>query len=240
LIVTDNRSAVSNDPVLLYGGIALALLGVLVTVWGLVDDRDTIVVFGLLSGGFGIVLGRLQGPFKLGPGGLEGNLPDSRARTINQAIARRLDELPLDDASKSDLTDFLTWKALRGLEFESLLSRSRTIEVPAATATARAAAPTVLIDNEASAEEVGMAASELADELVRENVRVLCDNGHPLSEPSDLPFEDRKPCPVCGSLNRQFNVRISDVGVGSRVVGVVHGSKDAESVPEAERDLGVD
>jgi hypothetical protein len=143
-VTEDGQSTPKVDPFLQYGGLALALLAALVKVWGLVDDRDTIVVAGLLLFAFGIVVSRLHGPFKVGPGGLEGNLPAARARALHEAIVRPLDELPVDDAMKSDLTDFLTWKALRGLEYESLVSRSRTIEAPAATATARPPAPAIL------------------------------------------------------------------------------------------------
>jgi len=40
---------------------------------------------------------------------------------------------------------------------------------------------------------------------------VQCGNCQgPIDEPTDLPAENRKPCPSCGSTIRRINVRVSD------------------------------
>jgi hypothetical protein len=66
---------------------------------------------------------------------------------------------------------------------------------------------------------------------------VACGNcGRKLEERSDLPAEQREPCPVCGSTARSFSVTVSAaVGVASALSAVAHvGSVPAaDQTPEA-------
>jgi hypothetical protein len=180
-----------------------------VLVWGLVDDRDAIVIAALFSFGFGILLGQLEGPFKFGPGGVEGNLPPTDVEILGDAIESRVDKLELDDAAKRAVTEVLLGSAASEVRRALALTRNVTVHATSATTTAGASPPTV---------SVTRAAEALADDVVRDNVRVLCDNGHPLDEPPGLEPEKREPCPVCGSRVRRFEVELSG---GVRVTGGV-------------------
>jgi hypothetical protein len=58
-----------------------------------------------------------------------------------------------------------------------------------------------------------------------------------LNEPSDLPVDERQPCPICGSTARSFGVFIEDVVNVAAIATVVETrveSVPADGAPEAE------
>jgi hypothetical protein len=67
---------------------------------------------------------------------------------------------------------------------------------------------------------------------------VACGNcGRQLDERTDLPVEERQPCPVCGSTARSFSVTVTAaVGVASVMGAVAHVGNvpAADQTPEAE------
>jgi hypothetical protein len=47
--------------------------------------------------------------------------------------------------------------------------------------------------------------------MTEEIQKAKCNNcGNQLDEPYNIPFEKRKPCTQCGSLNRAFQINVSD------------------------------
>lgn len=176
-----------TDRTLRYAGLGFAVLSLVVVSWGLFDDRDAIVLFGLISFGFGVVMDRLEGPFKFGPSGLEGNL-----KAVERAIKRKVEELPLDEDQKRELEERLLGQAT-----SRVLTGSAIIRAPAGGAKAGGIPPMVEI-----------AAVEFAEGLVAQSIRVLCANGHELDEAPDLLPEERPPCPKCGSRDRRFEVKL--------------------------------
>lgn len=67
---------------------------------------------------------------------------------------------------------------------------------------------------------------------------VACGNcGRGLVEPSDLPADQREPCPICGSTARSFSTTVQDFAVGSEAATVTKAPVEnvpVEDTPEAE------
>lgn len=220
-----------DERIFRYAGFLLAALAAVVVFWGLFGHRDTLVIVGLITFGFGIVVGRLEGPFQFGPSGVKGNLPPAPRieDVLDPALQRRLEKLDVDDDTRRALQQVLLGRGI---------TEARTIEkiisAPPGIAIASGGAAEVRVTGVDAArvteEAVAAAADEFADDLVTNNVRVYCANGHELDEPSDLPPDERKPCPHCGSLGRRFEVTLSG---GIRLGGSLSGSAEVSHGDDA-------
>ena len=71
------------------------------------------------------------------------------------------------------------------------------------------------------------------------DIKVNCECGEPLDEPTDIPVEDREPCPACGSTNRAIKVHaVSTVKVHTSLR--TKGRRQGEKRPFQEQVVGDD
>jgi hypothetical protein len=176
------------------GAIALVVAGiVLVTLGLLIPTADAakviLIVFGACAGILGIMLPRIEGPMKLGPGGLEMLLRKVREK----ADAFQLPAETRDDVVERTRQSYEDWQRLLWHATSDAAEGKRLNDPSGWTMTGTRLAAD--------------AADKIAAEIIANTTTVSCSNCmRIIDERSDIPADERRPCRICGSTARSITV----------------------------------